>query len=208
MRAAMRSVRVFYDFACPYCFVAHERVRRLWNELPLRFEWVPWEIYPETPVPGVPRAPEWQVLGPGLEALFAEQNLPFRPSELLPNTNLALRAALWCEARGLGEDFRDGVYRRLYERGLDNHLYDPEVLAALVERVGLDPIGFLEDMRAGAFAKELRDHDALAEELGVRWVPTFVVGKSSIVGDVPWQVLDAALRASAGRGAPASAGEG
>lgn len=194
----VRRVTVFYDFVCPYAFVAHERVRNLWRSLPLEWEWVPWEIYPETPQPGVPRAPEWQALDPVAQRLFAEQNLPFKASKRLPNTSLPLRAALWCEAQGGfqgGEDFRDRVHRRLYERGLD--IDHPDVLAGLVESIGLDPIGFLEDMRAGAYAKELRDNDARAEALGVRWVPTFVVGKSFVVGDVPWQVLDAALRAYA-----------
>lgn len=188
----MRRVQVWYDFVCPYAFVAHERVRNLWRGLPLEWEWVPWEIYPETPQPGAPRSPEWQVLDPVCERLFAEQNLPFKASKLLPNTNLPLRAALWCEARGGGEDFRDRVFRRLYERGLDiNH---PDVLAGLVESIGLDPIQFLDDIKGGAFAKELRNNDAQAEAMGVRWVPTYVVGKSCIVGDVAWQVLDEALK--------------
>lgn len=188
----MRAVQVFYDFVCPHCYVAHARVLRLWKELPLRFEWVPWEIYPETPRPGTPRAPEWRVLSPELEAMFREENLGFKPSPLLPNTGLALRAALWAEARGAGEEVRDAVFRRLYERGLD--IGEAEGLAGAVEGAGLDPIAFLEDMKAGAYEAELKGNDQLAEELGVRWVPTFVVGKSNLVGDLPWGLLDDALR--------------
>jgi len=188
----MRTVPVFYDFVCPYAFVAHARVRNLWKELPLRFEWVPWEIYPETPREGVPRSAEWQVLEPLAKALFEEQNLAFQPTPLLPNTNLALRAALWAERAGGGEDFRDSVFRRYYEQGRD--ITHPDVLAGLIERVGLDPIAFLDDIKGGGMHEELRESDLRAEEAGVRWAPAFVVGKSCIVGDVPWTVLDEALK--------------
>lgn len=192
----MRRVLVVYDFVSPLTFVAHERVRRLWRSLPLEWAWVPWETAPHTP----PRAPGPQRLDRATERLFAEQNLPFKAAKVRPNTNLALRAALWCEAQGGqqgGEDFRDRTLRRLYERGLD--IDHADVLAGLVESIGLDPIAFLDDMKAGAYEGELRANEALAKELGVRTVPTFVMGTRCVAGDVDWPVLDDALRQFAAR---------
>lgn len=181
----MRTVQVWYDFAAPLSFVAHERVRRRWRDLPLRFTWVPWAS-------GLAR--DGRSLTPAEQRAFAEENLPFKPAKKAPEATLAHRAALWCEARdaGAAADFRDRVFLRLYEHGRD--IDHPDVLAGLVESSGLDPIAFLEDMKAGAMAKELDERTAQARQMGLRLAPTFVIGDERIAGDQPWADLDEALR--------------
>jgi predicted DsbA family dithiol-disulfide isomerase len=192
----VREVEVFHDFLSPWSFVAHERARKRWRDLGLRFAWLPWDAVAEAD--GRARPAAWQELGPEARAAFEGEALPFKPSKRLPAQAIALRGALWCQAKG-GEaaagNLRDGVFHRLYERGLDSHLDDAEVLAGMVERSGLDPIAFLDEMRAGAFAKELREHGARAEAAGARTVPSFVLGRDVLAGDQPLEALDAALRA-------------
>lgn len=192
----MRVVEVLHDFLSPWSFVAHERARRRWGDLGLRFVWVPWDAVPEAD--GEPRPPAWQQLGPAVRAAFEAEAMPFKPSRRLPSQSVALRGALWCAAAG-GEEaaanLRDGVFHRVYERGLDTHLDDAEVLAGMVERSGLDPIAFLDDLRAGAFAKELRENGERAAALGARTVPSLVLGADVLEGDQPLETVEAALRA-------------
>ncbi|HEV8359760.1 MAG TPA: DsbA family protein [Candidatus Thermoplasmatota archaeon] len=192
----MRRVDVWYDFAVPLCFVAHERARR-WAALPAEVAWLPWETAPGTPADGRPRRPGEDALPQDVAAAFARERLAFKASPLVPNARVALRGAIWVEGHATGErdvaaDFRDGVFRRLYERGLDSHLGNAEVLAGLVERAGLDPIVFLDDMKAGAGEAELRAHGERAKALGLRQAPTVVVD-----GAVQ-ESLDAAERAVRG----------
>lgn len=187
-----------FDFVEPLCFAVHEAARTRWRELPVAWRWRPFEALPATREPGEPRPPERRALGAVAEAAFRELKLPFKPSKLLPNERLALRAHLWCADQGGPEvagEFRDGVFRRLYERGLENHLHNPEVLAGLVERAGLDPMAFLADMRHGAMDAELVQARAKAWEAGVRAVPALVVGRSALTGEVPLAAWDAALGA-------------
>lgn len=181
----MRRVEVWYDFAAPLSFVAHERVRRRWGDLPVRFAWVPWDS-------GLAR--DGRTLSPVEQRAFAEENLPFRPAKKPPVATLAHRAALWCGARDEGSagDFRDRVFLRLYEHGRD--IDHPDVLAGLVESTGLDPIVFLEDMKSGAMAREVATHTAEARRMGLQVAPTFVVDGELVPGDHPAAVLDEALQ--------------
>jgi predicted DsbA family dithiol-disulfide isomerase len=185
-------VEVFYDFAEPACFAAHERARSRWALRGLRFAWVPWEAEVVDP-PGRARAPEERRLSSGLQACFEEEGLPFRASALRPSTGIALRAATWCEERGVGEDFRDGVFRRLYGRGLDTHCYMPDVLAGIVERCGLDPIAFLDDLKEGACAAELHATGERARALGLQATPSFVAGGRILAWVPDFARMDAAL---------------
>lgn len=167
----MQQVECFFDFGAPLCFAAHERARRLaWD-----VAWVPWETHPEIPSPGRPRRADEATLPEEVERTLASEALPFKPSRLVPNTRVALRASLWADANDGGEDFRDGVFRRLYGRGLESHCSSVDILAGLIERAGMDPIAFLDDMKAGYGERELTANGARARSAGFTSSPTFVL---------------------------------
>ncbi|MCA1813099.1 MAG: DsbA family protein [Halobacteriales archaeon] len=168
-------IELWFDLSSPACFAAHERARKRWRGFG-ELRWLPFELEPELAEPGRLRRPDETVLPPALQPVFTEHFLPFRPSEVVPATRNALRAHLWVEDQGDArqlEDFRDGAFRRYFERGLGTHLHLPDVLASIVERVGLDPIAFLDAMRDGAGAERLAQLREVALVRGVRRVPAF-----------------------------------
>jgi predicted DsbA family dithiol-disulfide isomerase len=172
----VRTVEVFFDFSAAACFVAHARAAR-WPALGVEARWVPWETQPTLGPQGRARCPEEQALPPELDRAFAAEGLPFKPSASVPNTRVALRAALWVAREGddgQSADFRDGVFRRLYGRGLDSHCWNADILAGLVERAGMDPIVFLDDMKAGFGAGELAACTARAGSLGLTEAPAML----------------------------------
>jgi len=169
---------LWFDLSSPGCFAAHERARKRWKGF-ADLRWVPFEQEPELREPGRIRTLGESALPLALQPVFAEHFLPFKPSQVVPATRMALRAHLWVEQEGDArqlEDFRDGAVRRMFERGLENHLYLPDVLAGIVERVGLDPIVFLDAMRDGACEDELAEERAKALDRGVRRVPALALG--------------------------------
>lgn len=178
-------VYVFYDYVCPYAYIGKHRADRLEREYDIQIEHLPWEIYPNT----VPGGEEHDFEPPErytawIEDLAAEVDLEMDGPDVGVNSNLALRGALYAREQGAEtfEAYNDAVLEAIWSQGQD--IGDREVLAGIVEGVGLDPDAFFEAIAHHSYQHRLDLIDKAAEEkLGVKRVPTFVFGDQRIVGN-------------------------
>src|SRR4051812_32735042 len=132
------TVEVFADPICPFCYVALERADWLEERFGATLRWRPFDLHPEYPPEGIPRAQLLARYGPDMvaavERMFAEAGLP--SAELpprVPNSRRSQRVAI-----SAGERF-GALYRRLSEAyfGRGRDIGDDEVIVEEALAAGL-----------------------------------------------------------------------
>jgi 2-hydroxychromene-2-carboxylate isomerase len=103
------------------------------------------------------------------------------PSDWPSDYIAVMRAAVWAEQQGAQREFALAAFRIHFTHG--RTLKDAANIAAAAEKAGLDPAAALAANDDQAIKDALRENTDRAIELGVRGVPSFVVGHHVIWGD-------------------------
>ena len=194
-----RVIEVFSDYVCPWCYLGSARVARLQKEHGVRVKFVHFPLHPETPPEG--KSLEALFAGRGydipkmqaqMRARMAAEGLPYGDRKMTFNSRLAQELASWAVSQPGGEAIHDALFRAYFVEG--KNIGDPDVLAEIVEKVGLP----LEQARE---VLEKRTHKAAVDadweksrEYGVTGVPTYVVGDRGVVGAQPYESLEELLK--------------
>jgi predicted DsbA family dithiol-disulfide isomerase len=109
-----------------------------------------------------------------------EFGLPLNNVDFTYNSRLAQEMAKWAETLDLGDRFRAAVYEAVYVRGLD--ISDSGVLLALAEASGLPADEAAQVLGTRRFRREVDMDCRLSRDLRIRVAPTFVIGRSRLVG--------------------------
>ena len=190
----------FYDLGSPYAYLAAERVNALFTE-----------------TCGEP--PEWQPIllgglfkrfgrdswanGPGreegvreIERRVAAYGLPpiEWPQPFPANTLVAMRAATYAKEVGRAVAFSLAAFRQAFAAGRDLTEADNVLLAAAASE--LHPRAMLAAIDRDSVKRTLREATDRAGDLGVRGVPSVLVGHEVFWGD---DRLDEAAAAAADR---------
>ena len=89
-------------------------------------------LHPETPPEGKPR----NMSGPSrVDAMLAQEGLPFTERKFSYNSRLSQELAKWAEREGRGDAFNDAVFRAYFVDAAN--IGEPEGLLQLVEEAGL-----------------------------------------------------------------------
>ena len=178
----------FYDFSCPYAYLAHTQVEALCQRGGAELRWRPFLLG------GVFKAIGAD--GPSMPAAKARHNLldmhrwadhlgvPLRMPPTHPNrTVLALRAAL-----AAGSDLpraSKAIYAAYWVDALD--VSEPPVLKVALDGAGLDGAALLTAAEQPSIKDDLRKRTDEAVALGVFGAPTFVVtSAASTEGQLFW----------------------
>ena len=192
-------VTFFFDLGSPYAYLAAERVSGVFSERGLQ-------------------APEWQpVLLGGLFKRFDRgswANTPQREAGLteverratdygLPeirwpdpfpgNTLIAMRAATFAKQTGRTVAFALAAFRQAFAAGKD--LSDPDIVLLAAAACELHPNAVQKAVESATVKESLRDATERAGDLGVKGIPSIVVGESVFWGD---DQLEHAADAAAG----------
>jgi len=174
----VKHVDFFYDFACPYAYLAHHRVDAAGARHGATVAWRPFLLggvfraigTPDMPAAHMPAAKaRLNLLDMHRWAAFFE--VPFRMPETHPNrTVLALRAAL---ASSDLVRASKALFAAYWAHGLD--VSRPEVVRATLDRVGLDGAALVARAEAPEVKDALRRATDQAIAAGVFGAPSFVV---------------------------------
>jgi len=191
------AVMIWSDFVCPFCNVARERAEFLRREAGARVEWLPFDLHPEYPPEGIPRAELARRYGEhfsdAVRRMNEEAGLVYNPHpERVPNSRRALELAEWARARGSYDDLHERIMDAYWSEGRDITGWD--VLAPIVAEAGLDADEARAEVDAGAFRAPVDASTRVAQEHGIAAVPAFVLdGRLLVSGAQPHDVLRAAL---------------
>ena len=197
MADAPFGVMIWSDFVCPFCNVARERAEFLRREAGARVEWLPFDLHPEYPPEGIPRAELVRRYGDhftdSVRRMNEEAGLVYNPHpERVPNTRRALELAEWARARGSYDELHERIMDAYWREGRDITGWD--VLAPIVAGAGLDADEARAEVDAGAFRAPVDASTRVAQEHGIAAVPAFVLdGRLLVSGAQPHDVFRAAL---------------
>lgn len=198
--AEMLVVPVAHDFTCPWCWIGHRQAKRLADEFGVTFDWLGYELYPESlawPEPGPP-----EEVNPNRPPTPSRLRLAYAAEGMDPPTvqrprrmriHAALEAVEHCKTLGVAQEAVDRLYEAYWTQG--TAIGEPdvacEVLAGLVED--------LDDLRLAIAERRYDDkivpYDDEAYARGVYNVPTFFIGGERYA-EQPYTVLKRALRSS------------
>jgi len=180
----MTTLEFFYDFTCPYAFLASTQVEALVERTGARLLWRPMflggvfrALYGEAAIPRPPDAKVANIKRDlqrwaqhwGLSCAYPEGH-PLRSAD-------ALRAVLASPENAAAITHR--VYRAYWQEGLD--IGDRDVLASLLADVGVDAEVVLERVSGKGIRDQLRADTDEAIGRGVFGAPTFFIDTEHMV---------------------------
>lgn len=197
----MVRVEVFSDVICPWCYIGGRRLERAMrivearSRTRFRAHYRAFELNPGMPAAGMERRAyrtakfgSWkrsQELDAGTATAAADDGITFNYEAMArtPNSRPAHRLIKLAEQRSqLGSAMADRLFSAYFSEGLD--VGDPDTLAQLGREVGVDAsLGELL-LDAGPIDETVEDDVRRAEQLGVRSVPFFIVGRLALPGAV------------------------
>jgi predicted DsbA family dithiol-disulfide isomerase len=198
------AIEVASDVVCPWCYIGKRRLEKalalLKGEFRVEVRWLPFQLNPDLPSDGIPRAEYRKAKFGSLERskqmdarVIAEGKgegieFAFDRMETQPNTTQAHRLIGLAQEQGLGNEVVNALFNAHFEQG--RKIGDPEVLAEIAAQCGVqgwpgkapDVSGLEEEVR----------------ELGISGVPTFIFERRhGISGAYPPEQLAEAMRQAA-----------
>jgi predicted DsbA family dithiol-disulfide isomerase len=203
------AVDVWIDVVCPWCYLGKKRFETALagfaHRDAVRVRWHSFELDPTTPARSDVLVPDMLRTKLGLTqaqvqdslahitSLAAAEGLAYRLADARPvNTFDVHRLTHLADSLDAGDAVRECVMRAYTSEAAD--LSDPEVLLDLASDAGLAPGAVTALLAGDDFAAQVREDEALAQRLGIRGVPAFVLaGKYLVSGAQPTEVFGSAL---------------
>jgi len=199
---------VYFDYSCPYSYLAVTLLETVASTTPLRVVWRPLETWSGIGADDLPMAPgdmrsgaegegpadpDWSELG----ERAAELGVPLYRPEKWPATRAALQASEF--ARDLSEEAHRRLHRAIFRghfvRGMDIGRVDH--LLQLATEEGIDTEALAAALEDGRYLEELARTESEAERYGIHQTPVFLFGRFKVVGAAPPEVLLEAARRAA-----------
>jgi predicted DsbA family dithiol-disulfide isomerase len=182
----MMHIEVVSDAICPWCFIGKRHMdtalAMLAKEgLTFTVEWRPYQLNPDMPQDGVPRA-SYRAAKFGSAARAQELDASvanagrvvglefhFDRMERTPNTIEAHRAIRLAGEVGLQDAMVERLFEAYFQNGRD--IGSPSVLAEIAQEIGMDPA-----LLAGDRGKaDVLADDSAARNAGLNGVPSFLM---------------------------------
>ena len=174
------------------------RIEHLWREWDVEVRFVHFPLHPETPPEGLTLEQLFAGRNIGITAaqarmkqLMDDEGLPYGERTMTYNSRLAQELACYAQTQPGGER----IHEQLFQAYFVNRV-NIAAVAALVEigtRVGLEAEACRDVLASRRFRDDVDGDWNRSRALGIRGVPTFVVGQNMVVGAQPREVLDELL---------------
>ena len=203
----MIDLDVYADPVCPWCAIGKAELDRALAarpDHPFVRRWLPFELNPDLPPEGVPRAAYLEekfgaeavgaMLGRVTEAAArAGVAMEFARVARQPNTRDAHRLILWAGVEGLQDDVMAALMRAHFEQGRD--IGDAPTLAEIAAEAGMDAAVVRHLIGSQADCETVAAMGNEARMMGITGVPSVVIGGAHVVvgaqpADVWLRIID------------------
>ena len=197
-------LEVWSDVVCPWCYIGKRKMEsalEAWDGEPVEVRWRPFQLDPGSPNDGAPMTEALAAKFGGADAVKAAHS---RVQEVAAGVGLEYHLEKTRQVNTLDAHklislgYEQGVQGAVQERFFranfteGQHLGDPEVLVKLAADAGLT--GAEEALHDEALTARIRQELAEGIAIGVRSVPTFVVGNRGVSGAQDSSVILELLR--------------
>jgi 2-hydroxychromene-2-carboxylate isomerase len=187
--AAPKTLSVYIDYKSPYAYLAKDLVYELAREVPVRLDWLPYDldlggfmgrarvddsgrVLEEERTAHQWRRVRYSYMDCRRQA--RKRGLVIRGTQKIWDSSVALCGLLFAKRQGeaILHRYNDIVFERFWKRELD--IENLAVIAAVLAESGADTADFTAYL-AGAGREELQSICRDAEERGVFGVPSFIL---------------------------------
>jgi predicted DsbA family dithiol-disulfide isomerase len=171
---AAKTAWHWFDFICPFCYVARSRNEILSRHGLLVVE-LPLQAHPEIPAKGVAMGPRSGEMYERLEREAHEAGLPLRWPPRLPNSRYALTVAEW--VRRYHSHGFEALYRQLFlsHFGLGEDISDVALVDRYAAQVGADTALIRRALLDGSADAAVNECELAARRIGVAGTPAWLV---------------------------------
>lgn len=175
----MSNIKVFSDFACPFCYIGFSIADKLRQENPyITFEWYPFELEPEAPIEGYDfgdKHPMDQIemSYKRIQRLGSEYGLVYNNKTRKSNTHRLHKASLYAKKEDKFYEFAKEAFKAIFEDGKnvgENIVVNEVGLAA-----GLNIVEMNRCIDSGNFDEFMDEAKNLVPEYNIESVPTFIL---------------------------------
>lgn len=181
----IKSFDFFFDFASPYTFLAHKKIRKLEKENSIKIKYKPILLGGLLKSSGgkanadIPTKGKYMIRDCKLWA--EKEKISFKFNSYFPISSLILmRCALVSKKKGFMQNFVNKVFDSLWVDGLN--LNDNLILEKLLKNLEINPKNFLMDASSQDIKDELKKRTDEAFLKGVFGAPSFIVNNKVFWG--------------------------
>jgi predicted DsbA family dithiol-disulfide isomerase len=200
--SATRSIAidVVSDVVCPWCYIGKRKLEQALSELRSRepevevaVRWHPFQLNPDLPAGGMPRAAYLEAKFGGkaraaeiyarVRAVGTQVGIAFDFDRIAqqPNTLDAHRLIAWAQQRGDADALVEALFRRYFIEG--RFIGDRAELAAAAAACDLPGAEAQELLASDALRTEVEAESREAQEAGITGVPFFIFnGRTAVSG--------------------------
>ena len=170
------------------------RIEKLQQEFDISARLVHFPLHPDTPEHGVLLTDMFRA-GPDelaarqvrMKGLMDAEGLPYGQRTHTYNSRLAQELGKWADTQTGGGSIHDLLYKAYFIDG--RNIGDGDVLVELAQKAGLDGEAARLVLTERTFKAAVDEDWEWSRSVGVTGVPTFVAGRSGVVGAQPYEVL-------------------
>ena len=196
-------IEIASDVICPWCYIGKRRLEKalslLDGEVQPEIRWLPFQLNPDMPAGGVPRAEYRRAKfgsverGRELDARVAAEGrgegiaFAFERIERTPNTAAAHQLIELAQSQGKGPEVVDALFRAYFEEARD--IGDPDVLQSIAMSRAVS------GWPGQANARGVAELEEGVRGLGISAVPTFIFARQfGVSGAHPPEALASAIK--------------
>jgi predicted DsbA family dithiol-disulfide isomerase len=178
------TVLHWYDFICPFCYVAQQR-NAILRRHGLRVVEMPFRAHPEIPPEGIPAGSRQGPMYAMLEREAKDAGLTLNWPPRLPNSRRALAAAEWVRQQqpDLFAQFQEDLFAAHFV--LSEDLGDPAIIDRYASGLGIDVKALHMSLADGSALTAIKEAESLGRQYGVHGTPAWFIAERLISGLLP-----------------------
>ncbi len=181
------QIDVISDTVCPWCFIGKRRLAKALAarpDVPFDVRWRAYRLDPAVPREGYDRkayleakfgkGERIKAMGETIRATGESEGIRFAFDAIArtPNTLDSHRLVRWSATAGVQDEVVERLFSAYFEQGRD--IGDRKVLTDVAAEAGMDGELVADLLAQGADVALVEREDALAHQMGVTGVPTFI----------------------------------
>ena len=189
----------YYDYVCPFCFLAAGRIRDLAAEFSLEVEWMGIEIHPEHPPAGKRRKKTegTERIARTLAEAAGEDGERVRLPGFLANSRLCLEGAEFAKEKNRFREFHEACCEAYFGEG--KNIGSLDTVVEIGEKAGLGGAELRDALEKRSFSEKIEENMKSARENLVLGVPTLYVNGLRIHGIQSRETYGKLMRKELGR---------
>ena len=181
----IKTFEFYFDFASPYTFIAHKKIRKTEKENSIKIKYMPIFLGGLLKLAGIKANMEIPLkrkyMIKDCKICSEKENINFKFNNYFPIKTLNLmRCTLIAEKKKFEQIFIDKIFDAIWKHGMD--LNDNTILEKLLKNLDLNPKTFLTEASDPKIKDELKKRTSEAFEKGIFGAPTFLINNKIFWG--------------------------